>query len=210
MHEVLWGSSLLPSATSLRVPPPTPAPAARSNVSMEEQRRVLMKRRGSVVGRRSILKSYALPPPPGGAAAAGAGPGAGQPGGGGGAGAGSPLAVEGVSDIRWGPGWAGLGCCAVLSRRARCGGLGSTHPAHHRQARGGPGGVGAALCDSPLPRPRLPPRCAAAARHVAGLPVAALGDASVDGLRRLLGAAGAKPGGPRHIVVTDLREELVL
>jgi hypothetical protein len=32
----------------------------------------------------------------------------------------------------------------------------------------------------------------------------------VDGLRRLLGAAGAKPGGGRHIVVTDLREELVL
>lgn len=47
-------------------------------------------------------------------------------------------------------------------------------------------------------------------RHVEGLPVAALGDATVDGLRRLLGAAGAKPGGPRHIVITDLREELVL
>jgi hypothetical protein len=45
---------------------------------------------------------------------------------------------------------------------------------------------------------------------VEGLPIAALGDASVDGLRRLLGAAGAKPGGPRHIVITDLREELVL
>lgn len=48
------------------------------------------------------------------------------------------------------------------------------------------------------------------ARHVEGLPVAALGDVTVDGLRRMLGAAGAKPGGPRHIVVTDLREELVL
>ncbi len=54
---------------------------------MEEQRRVLMKRRGSVVGRRSILKSYSLPP---GQAAA-----QGQAGGGR-----SPLAVEGVTDIR--------------------------------------------------------------------------------------------------------------
>lgn len=52
--------------------------------------------------------------------------------------------------------------------------------------------------------PRLP------SRHVDSLPVATLGDATVDGLRRLLAAAGAKPGGPRHIVVTDLREELVL
>ncbi|EFN52818.1 hypothetical protein CHLNCDRAFT_26452 [Chlorella variabilis] len=91
------------------------------------QRRVLMKRRGSVVGRRSILKSYSMAAP--------------LPGNGG-----SQLLVEGVSDIR----------------------------------------------------------------HVEGLPVAALGDATVDGLRRLLGAAGAKPGGPRHIVITDLREELVL
>lgn len=47
-------------------------------------------------------------------------------------------------------------------------------------------------------------------REVEGLPIAALGDASVDGLRRLLDAADAKPGGPRHIVLTDLREELVL
>jgi hypothetical protein len=110
---------------------PTPVPSGR-NVSMEEQRRVLMKRRGSVVGRRSILKSYSLPP---GQAA--------QPAGNGSR---SPLAVDGVTDIR----------------------------------------------------------------HVDSLPVATLGDATVDGLRRLLAAAGAKPGGPRHIVVTDLREELVL
>ncbi|PSC67685.1 paladin isoform X1 [Micractinium conductrix] len=103
---------------------PTPVPSGR-NVSLDEQRRVLMKRRGSVVGRRSILKSYTL-------AAGGRQAG--------------PLAVEGVSDIR----------------------------------------------------------------HVEGLPIAALGDACVDGLRRLLDAAGAKPGGQRHIVVTDLREELVL
>lgn len=54
---------------------------------MEEQRRVLMKRRGSVVGRRSILKSYSLPP---GQAAQAAG----------GNGVRSPLAVEGVTDIR--------------------------------------------------------------------------------------------------------------
>ncbi len=47
-------------------------------------------------------------------------------------------------------------------------------------------------------------------RHVEGLPVATLGNTTVDGLRRLLGTLGAKPGGPRHIVLTDLREELVL
>lgn len=50
---------------------------------MEEQRRVLMKRRGSVVGRRSILKSYALPAEQQAGATRG-----------------SPLAVDGVSDIR--------------------------------------------------------------------------------------------------------------
>lgn len=78
------------------------APTAISgrNVSMEEQRRVLMKRRGSVVGRRSILKSYSLPP---GQAAQAAG----------GNGVRSPLAVEGVTDIRWGScrGWV-PGACA--------------------------------------------------------------------------------------------------
>lgn len=78
---------------------------------------------------------------------------------------------------------------------------------------------------SPLPSfPRLPhpspshrltdahahhPR-SALRREVDGLPIVTLGDASVDGLRRLLDAADAKPGGPRHIVLTDLREELVL
>ncbi len=51
------------------------------NVSLDEQRRVLMKRRGSVVGRRSILKSFTLGP---GAAARN----------------GSRLAVEGVLDVR--------------------------------------------------------------------------------------------------------------
>lgn len=71
----------------------------------------------------------------------------------------------------------------------------------------------ACTCPQPLP---LPPPLAPSTpapfprRHVEGLPVAALGDATVDGLRRLLAAAGAKPGGPRHIVLTDLREELVL
>ena len=54
-------------------------PRGCRNVSLDEQRRVLMKRRGSVVGRRSILKSYTL-------AAGGRQAG--------------PLAVEGVSDIR--------------------------------------------------------------------------------------------------------------
>ena len=56
------------------------------NVSLDEQRRVLMKRRGSVVGRRSILKSYTLAPPHG--SSNGGGRNGGQP------------AVEGVSEIR--------------------------------------------------------------------------------------------------------------
>lgn len=122
---------------------PTPVPSGRT-VTLDEQRRVLMKRRGSVVGRRSILKSHAKPPAAhghGNGAGAGNGTGAGA----GGTGSG-PAPVPGVSDLR----------------------------------------------------------------HVSGLPVAALGDATVDGLRRLLDAAGAKPGGRRHIVITDLREELVL
>ena len=57
------------------------------NVSLDEQRRVLMKRRGSVVGRRSILKSYTLAPPHG-SSSNGGGRNGGQP------------AVEGVSEIR--------------------------------------------------------------------------------------------------------------
>ena len=38
----------------------------------------------------------------------------------------------------------------------------------------------------------------------------ALGNASVGGLRALLRALGAAPGGPTHAVITDLREEVVL
>lgn len=37
-----------------------------------------------------------------------------------------------------------------------------------------------------------------------------LGNASVEGLRRLLDELEALPGGRSHVVVTDLREELVL
>ena len=42
------------------------------------------------------------------------------------------------------------------------------------------------------------------------MPVFALGNATVEGLRRLLDALGALPAGGTHVVVTDLREELVL
>lgn len=111
----------------------TPAPrTAGRDVPIEEQRRVLLRRKGSTVGRRSILKSFTVP---GGRRGS-------DPGGGG---ASPSPPVPGVVDMR--------------------------------QAR--------------------------------GLPVYAVGSATVGGLRRLLGALGATPGGGAHVVVTDLREELV-
>lgn len=36
-----------------------------------------------------------------------------------------------------------------------------------------------------------------------------LGEATVAGWRRLLAQLGAGPGGPAHVVVTDVREEMV-
>lgn len=47
-------------------------------------------------------------------------------------------------------------------------------------------------------------------RTAEDLPVHTVGAATVKGLRRLLESFGAKPGGPTHVVITDLREELVL
>jgi len=97
-------------------------------VSMVEARRVLLRRRGSTVGRRTILKSYTIPgliqdtnilP---------------------------ELLVDGISDIR----------CTVDQ------------------------------------------------------PVFTIGNATVAGLRKLIKKLGATPGGNAHVVVTDLREELVL
>jgi hypothetical protein len=110
------------------LPPASASRAASRDVPVEEQRRVLLKRHGSTVGRRSILKSYTiagrLPP-----------------------GAPPPPLPPGVSDLRQ-------------------------------------------------------------ASH--GLAVYALGNASVSGLRLLLAALGAGAGGPAHVMVTDLREELAL
>eukprot|EP00887_Chlorella_sp_A99_P002448 scaffold10.g2448.t1 len=112
--------------------PLTPAPTAATpqaavgrDVGPEEQRQVLLRRRGSTVGRRSILKSFML----GGASRCA-----------------EALRVDGVTELR----------------------------------------------------------------QAEGLPVFALGNASVEGLRRLLAALGALPSGRTHVVVTDLREELVL
>lgn len=47
-------------------------------------------------------------------------------------------------------------------------------------------------------------------RQAEGVPVYTLGNATVEGLRRLFDQLGARPGGSVHLVVTDLREELVL
>ena len=42
------------------------------------------------------------------------------------------------------------------------------------------------------------------------MPVYAIGTCTARGLRALLAELGARPGGPAHVVVSDLREELVL
>lgn len=44
----------------------------------------------------------------------------------------------------------------------------------------------------------------------AGLPVFAVGNVAVDALAKLLSHLGAGPGGNCHVVVTDVREELVV
>ncbi|KAL3150044.1 hypothetical protein ABBQ38_013395 [Trebouxia sp. C0009 RCD-2024] len=46
-------------------------------------------------------------------------------------------------------------------------------------------------------------------RQAKGMPVFTMGSANLRGLRRLLSELGARPGGKVHVVVTDLREELV-
>lgn len=47
-------------------------------------------------------------------------------------------------------------------------------------------------------------------RKAFGLPVYTVGDCTVVGMRGLLSELGARPGGNSHVVITDLREELVL
>jgi len=42
------------------------------------------------------------------------------------------------------------------------------------------------------------------------VPVYAVGTCTARGLRALLAELGARPGGPAHVVISDLREELVL
>ena len=42
------------------------------------------------------------------------------------------------------------------------------------------------------------------------MPVYSVGTCTARGLRALLAELGARPGGPAHVVVSDLREELVL
>lgn len=123
---------LTPAAGALSAPTPVPSTIGR-NVDLEEQRLVLARRKGSTIGRRSILKSLAVTNTRGERSDTFINVPA-------------TLQVEGVTDLR----------CAD------------------------------------------------------GLPVYTLGNATVEGLRRLLGALGALPGGATHVVVTDLREELVL
>ena len=47
-------------------------------------------------------------------------------------------------------------------------------------------------------------------RKADGLPVYTVGQSTVEGLRKIISSLGARPGGPSHVVITDLREELVL
>ena len=47
-------------------------------------------------------------------------------------------------------------------------------------------------------------------RKAEEVPVYAVGTCTARGLRALLAELGARPGGPAHVVVSDLREELVL
>lgn len=130
--------SVPPLTPSLSIGGPGSAsPAVPSSsgkhVSLDEQRQVLLRRKGSTVGRRSILKSFTMAgkhnPLPAGELAVPA-----------------ALLLEGLIDCR----------------------------------------------------------------KAEGLPVYTVGQSTVEGLRKLLGSLGARPGGPCHVVITDLREELVL
>jgi len=47
-------------------------------------------------------------------------------------------------------------------------------------------------------------------RKAEEVPVYAVGTCTARGLRALLAELGARPGGPAHVVISDLREELVL
>ena len=112
---------------------PIAAPfTAGRNVSIDEQRRVLLRRKGSTVGRRSILKSMTMAGHPSRTTTLTTS-------------TASPY-IQGVTDFR----------------------------------------------------------------KATSLPVYTVGNAVVEGLRQLLTSMGAGAHGPTHLVITDLREELVL
>lgn len=139
---------------------PTPVPyTSGRDVPVEEVRYVLMRRKGSTVGRRSILKSFTMasrPVPTQGKTL--------------------PVSIKKSRGTIDGDSAAG----AVFAPRA-------TTTGQHKHVEG--------VTDS---------------RTAQGLPVHTVGAATVKGLRKLLESLGAKPGGPTHVVITDLREELVL
>ncbi len=132
----------------------TPVPyTASRNVPVEEQRHVLMRRKGSTVGRRSILKSFTMASRPG---PTGQNP--------------STSTIKEEND----------GSVAIPGQVP-------TTTDQYKHVEG--------VTDS---------------RTAEELPVHTVGAATVKGLRKLLESLGAKPGGPTHVVITDLREELVL
>jgi Inositol hexakisphosphate len=150
------GSGTIGGNNNISVSAPTPVPyTAGKNVPVEEVRHVLMRRKGSTVGRRSILKSFTM-------ASRSSLPSSGGsidnndslsiPGGQ------IPISIDGGTDHN-----------------------------HNKHVEG--------VTDS---------------RTADGLPVHTVGAATVKGLRKLLESLGARPGGPTHVIITDLREELVL
>jgi hypothetical protein len=129
---------------------PTPVPyTAGRNVPVEEQRHVLMRRKGSTVGRRSILKSFTMASRPG------------------------PSLLPSIENASGGD--------------ERSVSIPGQVQDNHKHVEG--------VTDS---------------RTADSLPVHTVGAATVKGLRKLLESLGARPGGPTHVVITDLREELVL
>jgi len=146
----------LPSVPSLVAAPgvvgreiPVPSTIGK-DVPLEEQRKVLMRRRGNTVGRRSILKSFGV-------------------------------------DTQY--------------RHA---------PAVGRQMTPAPGAFLKSVAAEQADNLDVVVDGVSDVRGARGMPVFAVGSATVDGLRRLLGGLGALPNGPTHVVITDLREELVL
>lgn len=124
------------------MPPPSSLADEKGDseyVPMEEQRNVLLRRKGSTVGRRSILKSF------------------------------------------------------TMNDRGKKKLLSLSRPDHEKSSSN-----------------TLDIQGVTDIRKAINLPVYTIGNATVDGLRKLLSTLGALPGGNTHVVITDLREELVL